>query len=130
MGSNNVGIARAAFEGFARGDLELVGRLLHDVVSWHTPGSSLLAGDFVGREAVLGYLARALDLTDGTQQVVPVDLMAGTDHVAALVDVTARRRGLVLNDRAIQLLGFRDGLIATRRLYPGDQAAFDLFWAP
>jgi ketosteroid isomerase-like protein len=83
-----------------------------------------------GRHAVLDYLARALDLTDGTQQVQPIDLMAGTDHVAALVKVTARRRGRELNDWAIQLLGFRDSLIVTRRLYPADQTAFDSFWAP
>jgi hypothetical protein len=50
--------------------------------------------------------------------------------VAALVDVTAQRRGLSVNDQAIQLLGFRDGRIILNRHYPADQAAFDRFWAP
>jgi ketosteroid isomerase-like protein len=85
---------------------------------------------FAGRQSVLEYLQRALDLTSGTQQVVPVDLLTGDEHVAALVDVTAHRRGLSLNDRAIQLLGFRDDRIIFRRLYPADQAAFDRFWTP
>jgi ketosteroid isomerase-like protein len=62
--------------------------------------------------------------------VVPVDLLVGRDHVAAVVDISGQCRGLVLRDRAIQLLAFRDGQIVTRRVYPADQAAFDRFRAP
>ncbi len=52
-----------------------------------------------------------------------MDLLDGAKHVAALVDVTAQRRGLSLNDQAVQLLGFRDDRITLRQLYPEDQAA-------
>lgn len=130
MRPNNVEVARAAFQAFAERDLDRVGELLHEDVTWHTPGRGVLAGDFAGRQSVLEYLQRAVDLTSGTQQVVPVDLLTGGEHVAALIDVKAQRRGLSLNDRAIQLLGFRDDRIIFRRLYPADQAAFDRFWAP
>ena len=111
-------------------DLERLGRTLADDVSWHTPGANVLAGDYYGRAAVIDYLRQVLELSEGTQQVVPVDLLVGRDHVAALVDVSGQRRGLVLRDRAIQLLAFRDGQIVMRRVYPADQAAFDRFWAP
>ena len=33
----------------------------------------MLAGDFYGRAAVIGYLREVLELSGGTQQVVPVD---------------------------------------------------------
>jgi uncharacterized protein len=126
----NVDVAREAFAAFAARDLERLGRTLAEDVSWHTPGTNLLAGDYYGRSAVLGYLRRVLELSGGTQQVVPVDVLVGRDHVAAVVDLSGQRRGLVLRDRAVQLLAFRAGLIVMRRVYPADQAAFDRFWAP
>lgn len=130
MQEANAKVALEAFAAFAERDLDRLGRFLADEVSWHTPGTGVLAGDYHGRGEVLGYLRRALDLTGGTQQVRPVDLLIGQDHVAALVEVTGERGGRVLADRAIQLLAFRDGQIVMRRLYPADQAAFDRFWAP
>lgn len=57
---------------------------------------------------------------------------AGDDLVVAIAQVirALQRRGLVLRDRAVQLLAFREGLIVMRRVYPADQTAFDRFWAP
>lgn len=130
MQEDNAEVAREAFAAFAARDLERLSRVLAEDVSWHTPGTGVLAGDYHGRAEVLGYLRRALELTGGTQQVQPVDLLIGRDHVAALVEVTGERGGRVLADRAVQLLAFRDGQIAMRRLYPSDQEAFDRFWAP
>jgi uncharacterized protein len=130
MQDTNAQVAREAFAAFAARDLDRLGQLLDDDISWHTPGRSLLAGDFHGRAAVIGYLQRALELTGQTQRVEPVDLLVGRDHVAALVDISGERRGMTLSDRAIQLLAFRDGRIVMRRVYPADQAAFDRFWAP
>ncbi len=71
---------------------------------------------------MIEYLRQVLELGGGTQQVVPVDLLAGRDHVAAVVDLSGQRRGLVLRDRALQLLAFREGQIVMRRV--------DRFWAP
>ena len=85
---------------------------------------------YYGGAAVLQYLQQVPELSAGTQQVVPVDLLVGRDHVAAVVDLSGQRRGLVLRDRAVQLPAFRDRLIVMRRVYPADQAAFDRFWAP
>ncbi|HTY71873.1 MAG TPA: nuclear transport factor 2 family protein [Actinomycetes bacterium] len=129
MSQADVDVARAAFAAFAARDLDALGELLHHDIWWHTPGRSQISGDFHGRAAVLGYLRRVLELTDGTQQVVPVDLLVGRGHVAALVDVTGERHGRRLHDRALQLLAFRDGKIVLRRVYPEDQAAFDAFWS-
>jgi len=70
-------------------DLERLGRTLADDVSWHTPGANVLAGDYYGRAAVIDYLRQVLVLSEGTQQVVPVDLLVGRDHLAAVVDVSS-----------------------------------------
>jgi uncharacterized protein len=128
--ARNAEVAVEAFTAYATRDLARLSRLLDEDVTWHTPGNSLLSGDHHGRAAVMEYLGTALDLTGDTQRMQPVDMLVGQDHVAALTDLTGERGGLTLNDRAIQLLAFRDGRIVMRRVYPADQAAFDRFWAP
>jgi hypothetical protein len=117
MQDTNTEVAREAFAAFAARDLERLGQLLDEDITWHTPGNSLLAGDYHGRAAVTSYLNRALELTSDTQRVEPVDLLVGSGHVAALVDISGERRGLTLSDRAIQLLAFRNGRIVMRRVY-------------
>lgn len=54
----NASIVRSGYEAFNRGDLTTLTELFGDDVSWHTPGQSPLAGDVVGREAVVARLGR------------------------------------------------------------------------
>ena len=42
-------------EMYAGGDLAAVGALLAEDVVWHVPGTSPIAGEYRGREAVVGY---------------------------------------------------------------------------
>ena len=57
---HNVEVAREAFAAFAARDLERLGRTLAEDVSWHTPDANVLAGDYYGRAAVIGYLRQLL----------------------------------------------------------------------
>jgi len=124
----NADVVQRALQAFARRDLEALGALLADDVTWITPGANVLSGEYRGRARVVAYLREAVRLTAGTIQVRPVDLLVGHDHVAALVDVSGELDGRSIRDRSIQLFRLHDGLIVERRLFPGDQAATDAFW--
>ena len=45
-------------------DPSLLAGLVSEEFIWHLTGSSPLAGDYVGREAVLGYFRRILEMAD------------------------------------------------------------------
>ena len=64
--TGNATIVRRGYEAFDLGDLATLTELFGDNVSWHTPGQSPLAGDVVGREAVVARLGRYLAETGGT----------------------------------------------------------------
>jgi len=50
--------ARAVVEMYAGGDLERIEEWLAEDVAWHAPGTSPIAGDYRGREAVNGHFLR------------------------------------------------------------------------
>ena len=52
-------------EVYAGSDLSTVEALLADDVVWHVPGSSPIAGDHRGREAVLAYFRTRRELREG-----------------------------------------------------------------
>src|SRR5688572_18971779 len=56
-------------EMYAGGELEPVAELLADHVVWHVPGASPIAGDYRGREAVLGYFRRRRELAGGAMEI-------------------------------------------------------------
>ena len=65
MSENNVNIARAAYEAFARGDLEAVLENFHTDVEWHAAEGLPWGGVHKGRDAVaqdvFGALMAAFD---------------------------------------------------------------------
>ncbi len=78
---------------------------------------------------MIGYLERALDLSAGSVEVRPVDILVNERHGVAILDVSGERRGRRLRDRAVQVFRFsEDGRIAERWVHPGDAAATDAFW--
>jgi ketosteroid isomerase-like protein len=85
-------------------------------VAWHPPGDNILSGEYRGRDAVLAYLREALRLSADTMRVVPVDILAGDDHVAAAADrfgveiVTEREGSININGDHSPIGEFTAGL--------------------
>jgi ketosteroid isomerase-like protein len=80
-------LIKAGFEAFASADLETIDRLLADDIVWHSAGTSVLAGEFDGKEAVLGLFGRVLEVTGGTFRQDIHAILADDEHVVALVTV-------------------------------------------
>src|SRR5215218_10802621 len=56
-------------EMYAGGDLAAVGALLAEDVVWHVPGTSPIAGEYRGRNAVTGYFRLRRELAGGSIRI-------------------------------------------------------------
>ena len=126
----NAAIVREGFERFGQGDVAALLGLFADDAVWHVPGANAMAGDYRGRDEIIGFLRRTAELTGGTYRVELLWVVADDEHTVAVYRAQGEREG----DRALDieqalLIELRDGLWSDIRAQPLDQAAFDAFWA-
>src|SRR5205085_9415499 len=57
------------YELLSAGDMDGFLELFADDVAWHVPGRCPLAGDYKGRQGVLGYFTTIAELSGGTYQI-------------------------------------------------------------
>ena len=62
----NAELVRRGYAAFNAGDMETLTELFHENASWHTPGSSPIAGDRHGRDDVFAQFGRYGGETAGT----------------------------------------------------------------
>jgi len=125
----NEDLMKKGYEAFGSGDLDAVRELFADDIVWHVPGRSPLAGDYKGKEEVLGFLAKTMEMTGGTFKLDVHDVMAGDEHGVALTTATAEREGKRLSNRAVQVVHIRGGKLTESWFHPEDQYAVDEFWS-
>ena len=89
----NVERARRAYEAYDRGDMAAISEQLADDTVWHMGGSGSLAGEYRGKDAVFGLLAKIMELSGGTFKLKVHDILANDDHVVTLAGQTAERDG-------------------------------------
>jgi uncharacterized protein len=118
------------FAGQARADIPAMQEMLAEDVVWHVPGRNLLSRDYHGKAEVFGFFARARELSGGTVRIEPIEILAGDQHVVALVRVHAEREGRKL-DGEFQAFTFRidGGRIAEFWFLVEDRYAVDAFWS-
>jgi hypothetical protein len=92
---------KKAYAAFASGDIATLLETIAPDCVWHVSGRSVLTGDYVGHEQILGYFAKLAELTDGT-------------FTATLSDVGETEAGLVTC--IVTLAGSRDGTTLTTRM--------------
>jgi ketosteroid isomerase-like protein len=121
--------ARAGYEAFATGDLAAVSDLFSDDIVWHSGGSNVLTGDYVGKDAVLGFFGLLVQETGGSFKNDIHDMLANDEHGVALVTVSATRGGRALEFRIVHVFHMSDGKMTEFWAFPEDQRAFDEFWS-
>jgi ketosteroid isomerase-like protein len=113
---------------YAGGGVEpVVGMLAPDVL-WHVPGRSPIAGEYAGREAVLGYFTTRRRLAGGAMKITKHAELAGEDVLVQLADGSAWVDGEELTWRTAGVYRVAGGQIAEAWLVPLDSAAFDRAW--
>ncbi|HZB04332.1 MAG TPA: nuclear transport factor 2 family protein [Actinomycetota bacterium] len=129
MAHSNEDLARRGYDAFTRGDMQAVSDVFADDIVWHVGGRSPLAGDYRGKDEVLGFLAKTMELSGGTFRVEIHDVLANEEHVTVLVVARAEREGKTLEDRQAHVLHVKDGKVTEYWGHPGDQYAIDEFFS-
>jgi hypothetical protein len=113
---------RKAADAFRSRDLDAIAELVaHDVV-WHVPGSHSMAGDIIGRDALIAWLEK---LTASGFWLREHDVFANDDHVCALSYMGTRREGIEVETYVVSIFHFEDGRQKERWFFPDDRSAWD-----
>ena len=86
MASQNVEIAKKAYDAFAAGDLETVLSTFDDNVEFVIPGNSTISGTYRGKDEVTNFFAK---LAEKSFTTTPSRFVAEEDVVVALGQITA-----------------------------------------
>ena len=125
------GQARSLLAAYAEGDLKGVVEHFTEDVVFHVQGRHHLAGDYRGRDALLGYLETIRALTGGNLTMDLERVLAGERYTALF----SRVRG-TLGSRSVDVLMAQtfvngpDGLFSEYYALADDQQAYDAFWGP
>jgi RNA 2',3'-cyclic 3'-phosphodiesterase len=103
--------------------------VLADDVVWRVPGTSAIAGEHRGVDAVLEYLDTRRRMTDSTFRVTVHGVAMIAGRVVQLAGGRAMRGGRELVWETVGVFRVADGRIAECWLVPFDQAAFDQIWS-
>src|SRR5437763_14508155 len=125
----NASVLRRVYEAFARGDFAALSELLADDVVWHVPGRSLVSGSHRGRDELLSYFGKLVELSDGTFKAESRDMATSDTHVVSLEHLTAERAGRSLDIHLALVVRGSDGRIVEGRDYLSAQNVWDECWS-
>jgi ketosteroid isomerase-like protein len=126
----NVATVRALFAAFRSGDVARIVEAVPPDLVWHFPGRrGGLAGEHRGRDAVLGFLARVMELTGGTFSLDLEDVVGGDRYVVALFRGHGERGGKRLDNPTCLKVRFENGRPCEIHEFVWDLFAVDEFWA-
>lgn len=131
MGSEeNAALVRRGYDAFNSGDMETLMGLFDENASWHTPGESSIAGDFMGRDAAFEQFGRYGGDTGGTFQAeLKYVLTDDDDHAVGVHRNTAERDGKQLDVDCCLFFEIKDGRVVSGREHFFDLSAWDEFWS-
>jgi len=108
---------------------DLLRDVLDSEVVWHVPGSSAIAGEHRGVDAVLEYMETRRRMTDSTFRVTVHGTAMIAGRVVQLAGGSALRDGREVSWETVGVFRVADGRIAECWLVPFDQAVFDEIWS-
>ncbi len=118
-----------AADAFRCKDLETLAETIHEDVCWHIPGSTWMAREIQGRDALLAYLKEIITRTAGTF-ILEDRLISGTDHhLLAVQRFGATHNGRTQKFDAVSVMRFEGGRQIERWIHLPDAETFDAFFA-
>src|SRR5215211_8705525 len=129
MAHPNEDLVRRAFDAFAKGDMGTLRDLFDQDAVWHVPGRNQLSGDHRGVDAILGFLARTMELSGGTFRAELHDVVANDEHAVAIYVTRGQREGRTLENRTVLVSHVRNGKFTESWVMSDDQYAADEFFS-
>lgn len=116
---------------YAGGPIQPVLELLDPEVVWHVPGSSSIAGDHRGRDAVARYFEKRRKLATATMRMHPGAVIHEGEGVAQFVEGTAEVDGEAVRWQTVGAyrVDAERGLVREVWLVPLDGEGFDRIWS-
>jgi ketosteroid isomerase-like protein len=126
--AENEALVRHIFAAFAQRRGFALRNVFAEDATWVVPGSGSMAGTFVGREQIFGFLGRLPKETGGTYSSSLIDVLASDDRAAALYRASGERNGRTLELDQVLLFRVENGLVQEVLALPSNPAEFDRFW--
>ena len=128
--TDNAEIVRRGYAAFNDADMTTLTELMDANASWHTPGRSPIAGDYLGRDAVFGQFGRYANDTRGTFVAELQQVFTSPDgRVIGLHHNTAVRNGKQLDTDCCIVFEIENGRVVSGREHFFDLANWDEFWS-
>jgi ketosteroid isomerase-like protein len=124
----NVTLVKEGSDAFQRGDMAWMGEHIADDVVWHVGGNSKWAGEYKGKDAVLGNFARQTQAMGAPPEVDIHDTLGNDDHVVQIG--TARAKGpdgSTVEWKFSQIFHVKDGVVTEVWGMAENDAAVDPF---
>lgn len=129
MKEKNLATIRAAYDAFAKGDLEAIRAIATPDGAWRTPGQGLLLPEYKGADGVIEYLTELFTLSEGTIKAELVDAFATDDYVLVVQRTTADRHGAHLDMELLLKFEMRDGKVVETTEFVSDPKVLAGFWS-
>jgi len=122
-------IARCLWDAIARADASALRDLMSEKTVWRMPGDSLVAGTYVGADAVLDFMARVGELTDDLHSDL-IDIFVSDRGAVLRYSIHAVRGTRSLDIEHLFVIRIVDGRITEAVFAPADQGRYDRFFSP
>lgn len=118
---------RTIYDAFGRGDVDTVMGSLTDDIKYHISGRSPVSGEYSGKDEVLGFIGKLMELSGGTFSLEVLDILANDRHGVTLTMESGQREGKTLQNRAVHVWEMQDGRCTSFRGY--NENSWDEFWS-
>lgn len=128
--TDNAELVRRGYAAFNAADIATLTELMDENASWHTPGRSPIAGDYLGRDAVFGQFGRYGADTGGTFKAVLKQVFTSPDgRVIGLHHNSGERNGKRLDTDCCVVFEVENGRVISGREHFFDLDNWDDFWS-
>jgi ketosteroid isomerase-like protein len=123
----NAVVARRLWDAIASADAPALRELMAEKTMWRMPGDSLVAGTYVGADAVLDFMARVGELTDDLHSNL-IDIFVSDRGAVLRYVIHATRGARRLDTEHLFVIRVVEGRITEAVFAPADQARYDRFF--
>jgi len=127
MAHPNADLLRRTYEAVGFGDLQPLVGILADDVTWRDSSMGPLAGDYHGRDDVVGFFGKMMEVYAGTLRLEVQDILANDTHGVVLTREQGEAAGEPVSWTGTHIWTFRDGC-CTGFLAMND-GVYNRFWA-